>query len=468
MDSSTLATLRQASDSEGKTGSSDTDTMDGMLDLETGMIHELEKPPVPGMWRFPTNPNLCCIYRVPECLREVNPKAYTPQLVLIGPLHRSLRSQALKSRGDITKTKSMGYLNTEAHKKIYLAEFAKRVEGKKRVVEGFRRMIEEDEDMIRASYSESTAWIESQEFVDMVLYDSVFIIELMLRDSSRLQEKIGDPLMDEPCLESTIRGDLILLENQLPYFILEKLFDPIVKILLPNQTLRTLVISYFELDKSKKMKEETSTFRHFTDLLRCVRVETLPEHGVEDCGPIAKMHNADKLDSRGLRFEAVEQEFSVEVKFDIKTGSLKIPCFSADDDMETLLRNIMAFEQSHYPYNAYVCDYITFLDLLIDTEKDVDLLVEKGIIKNLLGHHGAVSMLVNKLGVGVMDDDSCYSKIASDVIDYYSDRCNTSRSILRRVYFSNVWRGTATVTAASILLLTLIQTVTSIIDIIHK
>ncbi|ESQ44031.1 hypothetical protein EUTSA_v10006372mg [Eutrema salsugineum] len=396
--------------------------MDGMLDLETGMIHELEKPPVPGMWRFPTNPNLCCIYRVPECLREVNPKAYTPQLVLIGPLHRSLRSQALKSRGDITKTKSMGYLNTEAHKKIYLAEFAKRVEGKKRVVEGFRRMIEEDEDMIRASYSESTAWIESQEFVDMVLYDSVFIIELMLRDSSRLQEKIGDPLMDEPCLESTIRGDLILLENQLPYFILEKLFDPIVKILLPNQTLRTLVISYFELDKSKKMKEETSTFRHFTDLLRCVRVETLPEHGVEDCGPIAKMHNADKLDSRGLRFEAVEQEFSVEVKFDIKTGSLKIPCFSADDDMETLLRNIMAFEQSHYPYNAYVCDYITFLDLLIDTEKDVDLLVEK------------------------------------DVIDYYSDRCNTSRSILRRVYFSNVWRGTATVTAASILLLTLIQT----------
>ena len=29
----------------------------------------------------------CCIYKVPEQLREVNEKAYTPRLVSIGPIH---------------------------------------------------------------------------------------------------------------------------------------------------------------------------------------------------------------------------------------------------------------------------------------------------------------------------------------------------------------------------------------------
>ncbi|CAL9240090.1 unnamed protein product, partial [Arabidopsis halleri] len=128
--------------------------MERILDLESGSSRELNKP-APGMWRFPRDPDLCCIYRVPNCLRQVNPEAYTPQLVLIGPLHHSLKSQALMSRGDITNTKSMGYLNMEELKKVYLVEFAQRVEGKK-TIDGFRRIIEEDEDIIRASYSEST------------------------------------------------------------------------------------------------------------------------------------------------------------------------------------------------------------------------------------------------------------------------------------------------------------------------
>ncbi|VVB06390.1 unnamed protein product [Arabis nemorensis] len=115
-----------------------------------------ESTDYPGMWQVPTIPKHCCIYRVPNSIRRVNPEAYTPQLVLIGPLNHSLKSQALKCRGDVTNAKSMGYLNMEAHKKFYLAEFAKRVDEEK-TIDGFRRMIKADEDMIRASYSESTA-----------------------------------------------------------------------------------------------------------------------------------------------------------------------------------------------------------------------------------------------------------------------------------------------------------------------
>lgn len=36
----------------------------------------------------------CCIYRVPCLLRRENPDAYTPQMLLIGPLHHSKKAQA--------------------------------------------------------------------------------------------------------------------------------------------------------------------------------------------------------------------------------------------------------------------------------------------------------------------------------------------------------------------------------------
>ncbi|CAF2113223.1 hypothetical protein HID58_082641 [Brassica napus] len=461
MDFSTPPILRQASDSSDKITSADPYPMDPLLDLESGTNHELSKP-VPGVWRVPTT-DLCCIYRVPNCLRRVSPEAYTPQSVLIGPLHYSLKLQALKSRGDITNARLMDYLNMEEHKKFYLAEFAKRPEGKN-IIDGFKRVIKEDEAVIRASYLESTAWIKSPKFVEMILHDSVFILEFMLRRSvEAATEKTGDPLIDEPCLAQEINRDLILLENQIPFFILEKLFDPTVS-KLRKKTFHQLTIKHFEFQDEKG---RDAKFRHFTDLLRRVRVETVPDHAFERCyESMYQMYNADKLDGGGIKFEAVENPLSVLVTFE--KGVLKIPKFFADDDAEITIRNIMALEQCHYPFNSHVSDYIMFLDFLIDTKKDVSLLVEKGIITDWLGNHGSVAKMVNKLCLGVLDNGSFYTDIATKVIKHYGNSCNKSRSILRRVYFSNLWRGTATLVAAFLLLLSLIQAVTSIIDVIKE
>ncbi|KAJ0246579.1 Transmembrane protein [Hirschfeldia incana] len=459
MEFSTLPILRQASDSSDKITSPDPYTMDPLLDLESGTNHKT----APGVWRVPANTDLCCIYRVPNCLRRVSPEAYTLQSVLIGPLHHSLKLQALKSRGHIANAKLMDYLNMEEHKKFYLAEFAKRLQGKK-TIDGFKRVIKEDEDIIRASYLESTAWIQSPNFVEIILHDSVFILEFMLRSSPTRSEKTGDPLIDEPCLAQEINRDLILLENQIPFFLLEKLFDPIVSIL-REKTFHELTITHFDLlDK----KGSNAKFKHFTDLFWCVRVETVPVHAFERCYmPMYQMYNADKLDGGGIKFEVVkDSSLSVLVTFD--KGVLKIPNFLADDDAEITIRNIMALEQCHYPFNSHVSDYIMFLDFLIDTEKDVSLLVEKGIITDWLGNHGSVAKMVNKLCLGVLNNGSFYTEIANKVTSHYGNSCNKSRSILRRVYFSNLWRGTATLVAAFLLLLSLIQAVTSIIDVIKE
>ena len=51
----------------------------------------------------------CCIYKVPKRLRVLNDKAYTPQVVSIGPFHR-----------DKKQLQEM-----EEHKRMYLQDFLK-------------------------------------------------------------------------------------------------------------------------------------------------------------------------------------------------------------------------------------------------------------------------------------------------------------------------------------------------------
>ncbi|CAA7032881.1 unnamed protein product [Microthlaspi erraticum] len=417
----------------------------------------------PGMWKFPKDPEKCCIYRVPEILRSVNSEAYTPQLVIIGPLHHYMKTQALNSLGDVPNTKSMGYVNLEEHKKIYLAKFGERLDGNE-TIDGFRRTIKQHEKIIRESYSESTTWIESSEFVDMILHDSVFILEFNLRRIHRIRGmKTGDPLIDEPCVGFTIMNDLMLLENQLPYFILSKLFDLIFPIVMPNRTFRELIIFVFGF---RDKIGNSSNFRHFTDLARCVRVEKLQGRAQPEFKHFEHMFNADKLHSGGVKFEVLAEELSLEVSF--VNGCLKMPCLTISDRSEMTLRNIMALEQCHYPHTAHVSSYVLFMDYLIDTDKDVELLVEKGIIKSWIGEPSSVAKMVNKLGLGIADSGSYYYDIAVKVNAHYSSPLTKSFAILKRGYFGNMWLGTATVAAALLLLMTLVQAVSSVIQVLQN
>ncbi|CAA7032876.1 unnamed protein product [Microthlaspi erraticum] len=387
----------------------------------------------PGMWQFPKDPDKCCIYRVPERLRRVNTEAYTPQLVIIGPLHHHMKSQALRSLGDITNTKSVGYLNVEANKKIYLAKFGERFDGNE-TIDSFRRTIKQEEERIRESYSESTTWIESSEFVEMILLDSVFILEFFRRNVFNIRGvKTGDPLIDEPCLRETINNDLTLLENQLPYFIIHNLFHPLFS---SDFAFRRLIISCFGF---KNKIGDDSNFSHFTDLARCVRVESLQGRAQREFKHFEHMLNADKLHSGGVKFEALEEKLSLEVRFE--NGVLKMPRLLIADSSEMTLRNIMALEQCHYPYTAYVSSYVTFLDYLIDTDKDVELLVEKGIIKNWIGQPSSVANMVNKLCLGTINNGSYYYDIADKVNAHYTNPLTRSKAILKRVYFGNMWMG---------------------------
>ena len=126
---------------------------------------------------------------------------------------------------------------------------------------------------------------------------------------------------------------------------------------------------------------------------------------------------------------------------------LKIPSFTVGDATNRVIRNFMAFEQCHYPHETYLCNYIVLLDHLIETEKDVDLLVERKVLDNWLGRDEAVVNLINELCHQIVEGNhSCYHDISERINEYYMGYWSKLMASLKSQYFRrDFWRGSITV-----------------------
>ena len=232
--------------------------------------------------------------------------------------------------------------------------------------------------------------------------------------------------------------------------------------------------------------------RHFTDLQRHFYhppKRRFAEH------PTGQPHCATKLNTRGLIFEKLEPQgqkqeknssdekrYLLHIKF--KDNSKICPCinckwptvclkrfpslkrlqtrllipeFVVDNRTEELFRNLMALEQCHYPGDAYICDYIKLLDFLINSEEDVELLVDKRIIVNLLGSNTEVAKMINRLCREIVGTKSYYSEVTKKLNDYYNNDWFKRMASLRDVYFRDIWRSTATVVGFVVLLITILN-----------
>ncbi|KAK0582404.1 hypothetical protein LWI29_025268 [Acer saccharum] len=148
----------------------------------------------------------------------------------------------------------------------------------------------------------------------------------------------------------------------------------------------------------------------------------------------------------------------------IKELRLLIPRFEIDDKSECLYRNMMALELCHYPSKTHICNFIILMDFLINTEKDVDLFVEEGIIFSLLGDNAAVANMFNNLGLQITPSFSVYHNIGEKLKAHYARPWNRTMANLKTVYFGDIWKGTETVAAVILLVLTFIQAVCSILS----
>ncbi|XP_054782896.1 UPF0481 protein At3g47200-like [Prosopis cineraria] len=397
----------------------------------------------------------CFIYKVPPKLRKVNEEAYTPSVVSIGPYHHG--EKRLESMQEL--------------KVWYVNRFLKRTPEKS--LEDYLKALEDMEDKIRGGYSE-TIQMERDEFVRMILIDACFIIEFFLSCLG-----LEDPLVKKLWPTADIKLDLILVENQLPFFVLTHLFelafptgfngersfvkltfDVFVNVFLreiyPNKETHANFMSNFNYDSLHQVQ-------HLCDMLRTFYLPRDPPSRGADTALMKRSHSVSLLHEAGMKFQA-DKESSVTKLQCLEEMILKIPSIVVSDWTETMLRNVVAFEQCHYPLSGYVTDYVCLLDNLIDTAKDVEILVRKKILENLLAESNEVASMVNKLckNVLVTNTSTEYISLYEEMDKFCDNPYHKYKAIFVLEYWSTPWKIASVVAATLLLLLTFIQTISSV------
>ncbi|XP_020237339.1 UPF0481 protein At3g47200 [Cajanus cajan] len=462
-----------------------------LSETEFEMVKHIIK--IPGLEDL--NLKDCCIYKVPYNIREVNKDAYTPQWISIGPIHLSKE-----------KFKPM-----QEQKKRYFHYFWERVSNEE-AMKNYKLYLKTEEEEIRQCYAEKFPDLTKEKFVDMVLLDAVFIMELLLRNCKWKSENIRheqefqptesfrqrhseDPIVMQPWLSRNIARDLILLENQIPFYVLHKLYEDVVPCQYKQEKHTAgfvdLAIEYFVFydtqmsssDKTKKhssgspkSKSEDSSrdpkYVHFTDLMRgsyLSRTERKSDNAPHN------LRTATKLKDSGVSFEKDVKRKLLDITFEKKRilssflcfGCLPclnhfkarfiIPQLKVDHTTECVLRNLIALEQCHYPEKPYICNYVSLIDSLIHTQHDVEMLVEKEVIVHELGSDKEVATLVNGLCKHVVTNSTCYFETVNDLNDHYLNKWNHTVAALRLVYFRDLWRASSTVVGIAVLVFAVFQ-----------
>ncbi|XP_061963028.1 UPF0481 protein At3g47200-like [Populus nigra] len=393
--------------------------------------------------------NKCSIYRVPKRLRDSKEYAYTPQLVSIGPIHHG--KEELKEM--------------EEHKKIYLQEFLNLSEAS--VKECIA--IAEREPRLRNCYADNFENISAEDFVKMMLLDSSFIIMVFLKEFSPFFRRNNDRIFGKSWMIEDIKMDTCLLENQIPFFILDDLLklskkpDGCSMIELTRYFLSsTFGDSWVPKDILKQIK--SSEVEHFVDFLRkCQRPAKRKQPQPLETRTTP---SAMELHQSGVKFKLGSKEKIFDMNFDFHKGILEIPPLLLDDDTEKLFRNLHAFEQSHCGV-GYVSDYIATINFLVRGTNDVEILAKKGIIHNWLCDNDAVMCVLHDLdrGNAVFEDHFYFADVVEGLKKYCRKRRHKWIAALKHNYFHNPWVSISVVAAGALLILTVIQAVCSVIQV---
>lgn len=108
--------------------------------------------------------------------------------------------------------------------------------------------------------------------------------------------------------------------------------------------------------------------------------------------------------------------------------------------------------------------YMRLMDALINSEKDVELLQQCGVIYNTLSSHKMATIFFNDIGNFCVVDYNkhLFCKLYKDVHKYYDSSWNHRWASLQRNYFSNPWAGISVVAGATLLILSALQTLYTI------
>lgn len=343
------------------------------------------------------------------------------------------------------------------------------------------------EQKTRACYSESFDDLSSVEFVEMMVVDGCFVVELLRLYHQRFNPQSPgvateyDPIFTNPWTLTALRRDLLLLENQLPFFVLEKLYELINK---KNEIdhqhavpLEVLAVTFFDpllpqhnaaskLDTNKPKAHLLDVFR--STFLKSVSEKVLKKGKSEvesRLNPNGSMrglvrHFASELQEAGMQFKKRKGHDLLDIEFDHNT--LRVPQLSIDDNTISLLLNFVAYEMSVQHPEPFFTNYLMFWDSLINSPRDIQIFRKHGIINHLGSENEAAELFV-KCRELIYDLDMGYlyneiKEVNEYCEQYYESKYSVWWRSLIRERFSSPWTCLSLFAAIILLLLTLLQT----------
>ncbi|KAG5556641.1 hypothetical protein RHGRI_007048 [Rhododendron griersonianum] len=269
-------------------------------------------------------------------------------------------------------------------------------------------------------------------------------------------------------LETKARGDFIKLENQIPFFILQRLFD---LSLMPGEewgpSLAKLALIFFNnaLQRPEEVitKHASTPGRHLLDFLRSSFIPTDHEETKQrNSSQNQVIQCISKLRRAGIDFKPGDEDSFLVVKF--RRGVIEMPSVSIDAFMSCFMINCIAFEQCQTKCTRHFTMYTTLLDCLVNTGKDVEFLSDRNIVENYFGTDAELAKFINDLGKDVTFDieNSYLGNLFYEVNKYYKSGWDGQWASFRytyfRIYFSSPWSFISALAAFVLLLLTGTQT----------
>ncbi|VVB05124.1 unnamed protein product [Arabis nemorensis] len=401
-----------------------------------------------------------CIYKVQHYLHEKDNKSYFPQTVSLGPYHHGK-----------PQLHSM-----ECHKWRAVNKVLKRTS---QVIETFIDAMTDLEEKARACY-EGPISLNTYKFTEMLVLDGCFVLEL-LRGVDEGFLKLGydrkDPVFAIRGSMHSIRRDMLMLENQLPLFVLNRLLE------LQNQTgsVAQLAVRFFDPSRPTAETSAKDTQArgviidpsadlgdlHCLDVFRRSLLFPKPEpmtseEGLADKRLQQMIPSVTELRHAGFQFRMRETDRFWDIKFN--NGYLEIPTLHIHDGTKSLFLNLIAFEQCHTDLSNDITSYIIFMDNLIDSPEDISYLHHRGIIEHSLGSDSEVADMFNQLCQEVVfnTNDDYLSQLLTEVLQSYNQNCfrkwNAWKTTLKHKYFDNPWAYLSFFAAVFLLVLTFSQT----------
>ncbi|XP_052108009.1 UPF0481 protein At3g47200-like [Arachis duranensis] len=237
-----------------------------------------------------------CCYKVPHKIRQLNEDAYTPTVVSIGPLHHG------NSR----------LITMESHKQVYCQHFIQRSNAS---LTDLVSCVQQLEPQIRACYLEKIN-LTVDELVKVIFIDCCFVLELFLKD----EWMINDAISSKPWMSTRVIHDLLLLENQIPFFVFDKIYNPAFASRLNGDhdlfpSFMSVAVTYFSMFNKQGLLLP-SAIVHFTDLIRYFIL--LPSHTRLSRNPelLVLGHSASELVEAGVKFIVNKSSCMLDLEFD--------------------------------------------------------------------------------------------------------------------------------------------------------